>query len=89
MRSIGLIAGVIVIVGVLAIGSQGFLSGATTGVSADAPSDALIPSEVTITKEQYQDFVATFAEYFEGGSLAEKNEIITEMRERFYDLVPH
>ena len=86
MKNVGIIAGVIVVVGVLVLGGR-FLG--EKGASADAPSDALIPAEITMSKEQYQDFVGTFAEYYQSDNLAEKNEIITEMREAFYDLVPH
>jgi hypothetical protein len=89
MRNIGIIAGMILVVGALALGGQSFLSGSTSGASADAPSDALIPDEIVMTKVEYQSFVTTFAEYYQADSLAEKNEIITNLRENFYDLVPH
>ncbi|MDD5605717.1 MAG: hypothetical protein PHR51_00030 [Patescibacteria group bacterium] len=86
MRSIGIVAGVILVVGVLIVGSQ-YLRNATGGVSADAPTAELIPAEVSMTKSQYQDFIGKFEEYSQATDLATRNEIMTEIRESFYNLV--
>jgi len=80
LKLIGAIGGIILVLGVLLIGSQ-YLSDFTGGASADVINYDTLPPEITISADQYKSALDLIDTYQAKDDLASKNELIQRLKE--------
>jgi hypothetical protein len=80
LKLIGVIGGVILMLGVLLIGSQ-YVSDFTGGASADVVNYDQLPPEIAVTSEQYRQALEMIDEYQAKDDLASKNEVVQRLKE--------
>jgi len=79
IRTAGVIAGIVVVLGVLIIGAQ-YLPRISGGASAEVMNIEKLPSVISVSKEDYATVLADFDRYWSAHDLATKNQIIKEMQ---------
>ena len=80
LKLIGVIGGVIIMLGVLLIGSQ-YISDFTGGASAEVINYDQLPPQITITSDQYKQVLEQINTYQAQQDLASKNETIQRLKE--------
>ncbi len=85
IRSAGVIAGIIVVLGVLALGAQ-YWSSLSGGASAQVIDLAQIPNSISVSKEDYVTMKSLLDRYSSVSDLATKNQIVREFRSIFDNL---
>ncbi len=80
MRGLFVLAGIIVIVGILLIASQ-YLGDLTTGASAEVLNYEELPQTLEVDKEEYRKALDLVSQYGSVDDLATKNNIIQELEE--------
>ena len=79
-RSIGIIAGIILVVGALVVFAQ-FLGRSTGGASADVVKYENLPAQITLPKDTYAEALGLIDSYQQAYDLATKNRLIGELEE--------
>lgn len=81
LRMAGMIAGIVVVLGILAISAQ-YFAGLTGGASAGVTQTQLeqLPLNLTISKEAYITLLSQMDAYQSVHDLATKNKIMAEVR---------
>jgi hypothetical protein len=75
----GVIAGIVVVLGVLVIGAQ-YLKQTTGGASAQVTNFEQLPPTLSVTKEDYVTIVSQLDAYDAASDLATKNQIVKGLR---------
>lgn len=86
VKTAGTIAGIVVVLGVLAIGAQ-YLGQLSSGASAQVVDPADVPMTITVSKEDYISMQSLLAQYEQFTDLARKNAAIQELR-LIFDRLP-
>ena len=82
VRTAGIVAGIVVVLGVLVIGAQ-YLGGLTGGASAEVIKYDELPNEIKITKDDYVSMKSVLDSYWAASDLATKNQKIKEFQNIF------
>lgn len=80
LKTVGVVGGVIVVLGLLLIASQ-YVGDFAGGASADVVNYDRLPETISISSEEYVQALDMVAEYQSKTDLASKNEVITQLRE--------
>ncbi len=86
IRSAGVIAGIVVVLGVLALGAQ-YWSSLSGGAGAQVLDLAQLPNSISVSKEDYVTMQSLLDRYSSISDLATKNQIVKEFRDIFDNLV--
>lgn len=84
-RTIAIIAAVIVVVGLIIIGSQ-YWSTISGGAGAALIDFKALPDTLTLPKDTYEQMVNLTDEYFTHTDMASRNELIRQLRQLLADL---
>ena len=79
MRTAGVIAGIVVVLGVLAIGAQ-YWSSMSGGASAQVVDLERLPTTISMSKEDYVTVRSLMDRFTAASDLATKNQIFKEIR---------
>jgi len=79
VRTAGVIAGIIVVLGILALGAQ-YLSNLSGGASAQVVNLEQLPPSVSVSREDYTTMLSLLDRYTAVSDLATKNQIFKELR---------
>jgi hypothetical protein len=82
IRTAGVIAGIVVVLGVLAIGTQ-YFSQVSGGASAQVINTVDLPSTIDVSKEDFITIQSLLDRYTMVTDLATKNQIVKEIRTIF------
>lgn len=86
-KTIAIVAAVIVVLGLVLIGSQ-YFRGVTSGAGAALMDFEALPSTLTISRGDYQQAVTLTGEYFSQTDLVTKNSIMQELQDLLVSLQP-
>ncbi|MFA5009824.1 MAG: hypothetical protein WC553_01155 [Patescibacteria group bacterium] len=84
-RTAGVIAGIVVVLGVLVIGAQ-YLPQISGGASAQVINTVDLPSTINVSKEDFITIQSLLDRYTMVTDLATKNQIVKEIRTIFGEL---
>lgn len=85
IKTAGVIAGIVVVLGVLAIGAQ-YWSSMSGGASARITDLTQLPNSLLVSKEDYVTMQSLLDRYMSVSDLATKNQIVKEFRVIFDNL---
>ena len=87
LRMVVIMAAVIVVIGLIIIGSQ-YWSDLTTGAGAALIEDIeVLPEQITISKDTFSQMVGLTEEYFEHTDMATRSILIRELQEVLVSLI--
>ena len=84
-KAITVIAGLILVVGVLAVMSQSVLQRSTEGAGASVDIPALEEGDVIFSEQEYLEMTSLLDAYYGVNDLARKNQIVGELKDKFLE----
>lgn len=79
IKTAGVMAGVVVVLGVLVIGAQ-YVSNLTGGASAQVIELDKLPAAILVSREDYTTMVSQIDAYWAAHDLATKNQVMKELQ---------